>query len=258
MDSKQVLAAVRRGTGSLLAAQVRPPAHRQGAGRGHDRDEPAVLRDGAGQGHPRHRIPATSTNSASPSRLALFMQVCASAVQHAHQKGIIHRDLKPSNILVTLHDSQPAPRVIDFGLAKAMSGQPLTEHTLHTGLGQVAGTPSTCKRRSRRRATRSTWTRAPTSTPWVVLLYELLTGTTPIEHEDPEQEGSAGRDLARRHPRERTDDAEPTARFVGVGAKRRGSKGTGAGEAGPIPRRAELDWIVMAKAARRRNATKRL
>src|SRR5262249_22763872 len=73
-------------------------------------------------------------------RLTLFMQIC-SAVQHAHQKGIIHRDLKPSNILVESHNGKPVPKVIDFGLAKAMSGQPLTEHTLFTALGTVAGTP---------------------------------------------------------------------------------------------------------------------
>jgi hypothetical protein len=72
-------------------------------------------------------------------RLALFMPVCH-AVQHAHQKGIIHRDLKPSNILVCLYDGVPIPKVIDFGLAKAMY-QPLTEHTLHTAQGLMMGTP---------------------------------------------------------------------------------------------------------------------
>ena len=68
-------------------------------------------------------------------RLALFVPVCQ-AVQHAHQKGIIHRDLKPSNILICLYDGQPVPKVIDFGLAKAMH-QPLTEHTLLTGHGRA-------------------------------------------------------------------------------------------------------------------------
>src|SRR5262249_51220622 len=63
-----------------------------------------------------------------PDRLRLFAQIC-SAVQHAHQKGVIHRDLKPSNILVEAHDDRPVPRVIDFGLAKALGGQTLTEHT---------------------------------------------------------------------------------------------------------------------------------
>ena len=71
-------------------------------------------------------------------RLELFVQVCH-AVQHAHQKGIIHRDLKPTNVLVTLHDGQPVPKVIDFGIAKATS-QPLTDKTLVTGFGNVVGT----------------------------------------------------------------------------------------------------------------------
>ena len=73
-------------------------------------------------------------------RLQLFMQIC-SAVQHAHQKGIIHRDLKPTNILVENHDDKPVPKVIDFGLAKAISGLQLSEHTLFTAFGSVMGTP---------------------------------------------------------------------------------------------------------------------
>ena len=72
-------------------------------------------------------------------RLELFVLVCQ-AVQHAHQKGIIHRDLKPSNILVTLIDGAAVPKVIDFGVAKAM-GQQLTEKTLFTGFAQLVGTP---------------------------------------------------------------------------------------------------------------------
>src|SRR5262249_57326669 len=71
-------------------------------------------------------------------RLELFIPVCQ-AIQHAHQKGIIHRDIKPSNVLVALYDGVPAPKVIDFGIAKAMGGQ-LTERTLVTGLGAVVGT----------------------------------------------------------------------------------------------------------------------
>ena len=66
-------------------------------------------------------------------RLELFVPVCQ-AVQHAHQKGIIHRDLKPSNVLVALHDGEPVPKVIDFGVAKAL-GQQLTDKTLFTGFG---------------------------------------------------------------------------------------------------------------------------
>jgi serine/threonine protein kinase len=72
-------------------------------------------------------------------RLKLFIKVCH-AVQHAHQKGIIHRDIKPSNVLVTLHDGEAVPRVIDFGVAKAI-GQQLTENTLFTRFGQIVGTP---------------------------------------------------------------------------------------------------------------------
>jgi serine/threonine protein kinase len=75
------------------------------------------------------------------ARLSLFVQVCR-AVQHVHQKGVIHRDLKPTNILVTEHDGTPEPKVIDFGLAKALHGlQELTEKTLHTSFGAVVGTP---------------------------------------------------------------------------------------------------------------------
>lgn len=74
-------------------------------------------------------------------RLDLFVQIC-SAVQHAHQKAVIHRDLKPSNVLVTEHDGKPVPKVIDFGLAKALgSSGMLTERTLHTAFGTVVGTP---------------------------------------------------------------------------------------------------------------------
>jgi serine/threonine protein kinase len=73
-------------------------------------------------------------------RLALFIHVCQ-AVQHAHTKGIIHRDLKPTNVLVTLNDGRPAPKIIDFGIAKAIAGQRLTEQTLFTEFRQLIGTP---------------------------------------------------------------------------------------------------------------------
>ena len=77
---------------------------------------------------------------ATQERLDLFMKVCH-AIQHAHQKGIIHRDIKPSNILVTLHDGVPVPKVIDFGIAKAIQ-QELTEKTIYTQLAQFIGTPA--------------------------------------------------------------------------------------------------------------------
>ena len=80
-------------------------------------------------------------NLPTRERLALFTQVCH-AIQHAHQKGIIHRDIKPSNILVTLHDGVPVPKVIDFGIAKAINQQRLTDLTFFTALGEFIGTPA--------------------------------------------------------------------------------------------------------------------
>jgi serine/threonine protein kinase len=111
-------------------------------------------------------------------RLKLFVQVCQ-AVQHAHQKGIIHRDLKPSNILVCPYDGQPVPKVIDFGLAKAMH-QPLTEHSLYTAHGVMVGTPLYMSPEQAETNNLDIDTRADLYSLGVIL-YELLTGSTPLE-----------------------------------------------------------------------------
>jgi eukaryotic-like serine/threonine-protein kinase len=111
-------------------------------------------------------------------RLELFIPVCQ-AVQHAHQKGIIHRDLKPSNVLVGLYDGEPVAKVIDFGVAKAV-GQKLTEATLFTGFGAVIGTPDYMSPEQAQLDNVDIDTRSDVYSLGV-LLYELLTGTTPLD-----------------------------------------------------------------------------
>ncbi|HZN69632.1 MAG TPA: serine/threonine-protein kinase, partial [Tepidisphaeraceae bacterium] len=111
-------------------------------------------------------------------RLGLFVQVCQ-AVQHAHQKGVIHRDLKPSNVLVALYDGKPVPKVIDFGVAKA-TGTPLTEATLFTGFGAVVGTPEYMSPEQAQLNQLDVDTRSDVYSLGV-MLYELLTGTTPLD-----------------------------------------------------------------------------
>src|SRR5579872_2450 len=121
---------------------------------------------------------ADKNSLALRERLGLFVTVCQ-AVQHAHQKGIIHRDIKPSNILVTLHDGKPVPKVIDFGIAKA-TGQRLTEKTVFTEFRQIVGTPQYMSPEQAEMSGLDVDTRCDIYSLGVVL-YELLTSTTPIE-----------------------------------------------------------------------------
>jgi serine/threonine protein kinase len=120
-------------------------------------------------------------NQFSPrERLNLFAQVCH-AVQHAHTKGIIHRDIKPTNVLVGMHDTTPVVKVIDFGVAKAL-GQELTDKTLFTGFAQFLGTPLYMSPEQAGQSVLDVDTRSDIYSLGV-LLYELLTGTTPFDKE---------------------------------------------------------------------------
>src|SRR6516225_1633754 len=119
-------------------------------------------------------------------RLELFVPVCQ-AVQHAHQKGVIHRDIKPSNVVVGLYDGQPMPKIIDFGVAKA-AGPKLTEATLFTGFGTVIGTPEYMSPEQAQLDNVDIDTRSDIYSLGV-LLYELLTGTTPLTKQDLEKAG---------------------------------------------------------------------
>jgi serine/threonine protein kinase/tetratricopeptide (TPR) repeat protein len=181
-------------------------------------------------------------------RLELFVKVCQ-AVQHAHQRGIIHRDLKPSNILVTLHDGTPIVKVIDFGIAKAL-GQQLTDKTLYTNFAQMIGTPQYMSPEQAEMSGLDMDTRSDIYSLGV-LMYELLTGTTPC---DKERLRTAAYDDIRRMIREE-EPARPSTRLSTLGQ----AAATVSANRQSDPKRlgqlfrGELDWIVMKALEKDRN-----
>ncbi|SMP59128.1 hypothetical protein SAMN06265222_106171 [Neorhodopirellula lusitana] len=176
------------------------------------------------------------------ARLNLFVSIC-NAVQHAHQKGIIHRDLKPSNVLVTLQDGRPIPKVIDFGIVKAIGGQSLTDKTIYTRLASMIGTPAYMSPEQAEMSNVDVDTRSDIYSLGV-MLYELLAGTTPFTRE---RLNSVGFDELRKIIREE-EPPRPSARFSTLGnhlattvsAKRRLEPAKLASLM-----KGDLDWIVM-------------
>src|SRR5256885_11746008 len=191
-----------------------------------------------------HGVPITKycdDNRLTPrERLELFVPVCQ-AIQHAHQKGIIHRDVKPSNVMVTLYDGKPVPKVIDFGVAKATE-QKLTERTLFTQYGAMVGTPEYMSPEQAEMSALGVDTRSDIYSLGV-LLYELLTGNTPLTHKRVREAAYA--ELLRMIREE--EPPRPSTRLSDSGEALASISAQRHMEPAKLTKlmRGELDWIVM-------------
>src|SRR5262249_52567912 len=190
-----------------------------------------------------HGVPITDycdANKLTPrQRLELFVPVCQ-AIQHAHQKGIIHRDIKPSNVLVTMYDDKPVPKVIDFGVAKAIE-QRLTEKSVYTQFGALVGTFEYMSPEQAEMNAFGVDTRSDIYALGV-LLYELLTGTTPLER--PRLREAAYGEIVRLIKEEEPQRPSTRLSTSGTLAKVAAARKT---EPARLSRlmRGELDWVVM-------------
>jgi serine/threonine protein kinase len=181
-------------------------------------------------------------------RLELFVPICQ-AIQHAHQKGIVHRDVKPSNVMVTLYDGQPVPKVIDFGVAKATL-QTLTQRTLFTQYGTLVGTLEYMSPEQAEMSALGVDTRSDLYSLGV-LLYELLTGTTPLSHNHIKDAPYA--EILRMIKEE--DPPKPSTRLINSAETLESISAQRQMEPGKLTRlvRGELDWIVMKCLEKERN-----
>ena len=191
-----------------------------------------------------HGIPITEycdqKQMSVQERLKLFVQVCR-AIQHAHQKGIIHRDIKPSNVLVTEEDGQPIPKIIDFGVAKAVS-QKLTDRTVYTNFRALIGTPLYASPEQAAINNTDVDTRSDVYSLGV-LLYELITGSTPF---DREQLQTAAYEEMCRIIREQ-EPPKPSAKLSTLADSATGISKCRNTDPGKLVQsvRGDLDWIVM-------------